>query len=436
MKKILLFCVLVSVISVPVSAQLNVSLYTKDGTNENGVNTVTRCVDANRDVTAYRLSGRTYIDLVEITPQNVYRVEVGTDIEINDLFILGSELFFCGYDNQLDWGVVGCMDIADFYLTSPATANITTVVVNQLNRLNKLVVNKDAGLFHVSAIGENQWHDGSYSYSSYHFFDCPDIMSVPVGYTVDSVANERYDDILLTNHYIVLFGYNVDPSINSVFYRKTDRVNAVPNAMFDDVHFFQYGDDAYSVTTSTAMYDDKIATAYFYMYPSGDAVTRVRVIDMAADQMTLSKEYKLPEKTEPRHIAYLRAGMMLVVMQDFTHGGTYNTNFVYVDLVSPDGTPFIEYKPGVQFEFMTWHDGRYYHAASGSRWFWKDVLTAPTDNPRPDCPKRAKIDRKVIRLLKHKKISRSTLSFPYSRWPVPMYKSPGWISHRQECSNQ
>ncbi|MBR3784092.1 MAG: hypothetical protein IKJ78_06500 [Bacteroidales bacterium] len=55
MKKILLFCVLMSIILVPVSAQLNVSLYTKDGTNENGVNTVTRCVDANRDVQIARL---------------------------------------------------------------------------------------------------------------------------------------------------------------------------------------------------------------------------------------------------------------------------------------------------------------------------------------------------------------------------------------------
>lgn len=436
MKKLLLFITLFSVLSVSLSAQLNISLHAKEGVNENGANTVTRCVDDDRDVTAYRLNGRTYIDLVEIVSQDVHRVEVGRDIEITDLFVQVSELFFCGYDNQNDYGVVGYMDIADFYLTSPATANITTVAVSQLDRLNKLVVNKDAGQFHVSAIGENQWHDQSYSYSSHHFFDCPDIMAVPVVYTVDSIAGERYDDILLTNHYIVLFGYNGDPSVNSIFYRKTDRINAVPNTMFDDVHYFQYGDDAYSVTTSTAMDGDNIATAYFYMYPMGDPVTRVRVIDVAADYMTMSKEYILPEKMEPRHIAFFRADRMLVVMQNFMHGGTYNTNFVYVDLLPPLGPSFIEYIPGVLFQFMTEHDNRYYHAASGSTWFWKDVLTAPTGIFDPNCPIRSKIDINDIHRLDHLRIIRRTLPVPQVVLPVPLRTPPTLFRYSTECSNR
>lgn len=84
---------------------------------------------------------------------------------------------------------------------------------------------------------------------------------------------------------------------------------------------------------------------------------------------------------------------------------------------------------------MTEHDNRYYHAASGSTWFWKDVLTAPTGIIYQDCPKRSKIVINDIHRLDHLRINRRMSSTTNAELSLPRTPIVNHLYYRLECSN-
>lgn len=354
-------------------------------------------LDRDHDITAYSLNGKTYIDFVEISTWDVYNRELAPGIEIYDMFVVGNELFFCGRNRQMHWGIIGYLHIPDMILNNTIAVNY--IKIDSVYILKKLVVNTDAGTYHVSAIGQNISTDPSVVFYNNVLIDYPNI-TIPTYYAIYANGHEMYYDLLQTDRYIVCLGYDNDPSVNSICYRKAKRGNIWANALLDSLHYFLNGNDVYSIMHSTSMDRDNVATSYFYMAGS-TSYTRIRTIDVAHDVMTGTWYYTLPDKGEPKAMTFLHASNTLVVMQDFSYGGTYNSNFIQFRPFGMGSSPIIEYRPDELFQHITEHDSKYYLASGGSRWFWKDGPVVPTDFPNFSCPVESSFSVPDIRPLSH-----------------------------------
>lgn len=413
-------------------AQLNISMEASEYTGLSGGNTVSCCYDYDHDVTAYSLGGKTYIDLVEISTSYVYNVELASDIEVMDMFVHNDLLFFCGRDSRRQIGIVGYLNIPDIPLMLPITTKYFEV--SSVFFLNKMVVNNDAGSYHVSALGQDLWPNQPSLFYNNLLVDIPDITAV--GYNVFNFNYyEKYYDLLLTERQIVCFGYDTDPAVTSICYRKAERHNITASPLFDSIHFFFRGDDAYSITHSTELDSGRIATAYFYMTGSASS-TRIRTIDVVHDIMTYSFEFTIPDKGEPKHLTFLPAKRKLVVMQDYLFGGTYNSNFIIFDplIVSPTGK--IDYMPTNLFQHLAKHNLKYYLASSGSYWFWKDGAMVPTGFPSSNCPIETTINIHDIRTLQHQVILDGLTPSPATGYLTSPAHSITSYMFTPGCSNQ
>lgn len=401
MKKIPLTIFTFMLASSQLFAQLNVSLHAIDASGQNGSNAISRCYDRNRDLTAYYYNGKTYIDLVEILPQTIYRAEMPANIDVMDMYIIDDNVFFCGRDRQQNKGIIGYLHIPDYYLSSVA---VKYMEVNAAYVLTHIVVQKMSGSYRIAAIGQDKWpYPQQYFYNTL-FVDCSDITTNSIIgpiYTVHEFNTyEKIYNLLLTDNYYVCFGYNVDPNINSICYRKAYRTNITLNSLFDSIHYFRRGDEAYSDIRSTAMKKNDIAVTYFYMIGTVSR-TRIKTIDIVHDNMFGAWEYILPEKMEPSHVVFLPTNRNLVIMQEFLWNGTYNTNFVQFNPYDFSEPRKVEYKPSQLFQHVTVHDSKYYLASKGRSWFWKDGTLAPTDYPNQNCPKETPINISDTRPLDH-----------------------------------
>lgn len=434
MKKTLLLVLFFMSVSIPMSGQLAISLQATESTGEYGSNTITRCYDRDHDITAYSLNGKTYIDFVKISTWDVYNRELAPGNEIYDLFIVGDELFFCGRNSLVHSGIIGHLHIPDMIMNTQIAVNIFRI--DSVYILKKLVVNTDAGAYHVSAIGQNISTDPSVVFYNNVLIDYPDFFSPT--FTYDAIyANgyEMYYDLLQTDRYIVCLGYDNDPSVNSLCYRKAERANIWANALLDSLHFFLNGNDVYSIMHSTAMDRDNVATSYFYMN-GAFSYTRIRTIDVAQDVMTGSWCYTLSDKGEPTAMTFLHASKNLVVMQDFSYGGTYNSNFIQFCPFGIGLSPIIDYRPGELFQHITEHDSKYYLASGGSRWFWKDGPVVPTGFLWPSCPEESSFYVPDIRPLSHRVVYDVMNNVATASVPDPDTPSLNPYSFGVDCENQ
>ena len=165
----------------------------------------------------------------------------------------------------------------------------------------------------------------------------------------------------------------------------------------NNIHLFYNGDDVLSLTHSTTMFEDTIATTYYSTNGNGNYVTRIRVLDIFNDINTLAEEFILDDKSEPDGIIHIPADNSLVLMQKFyTSNGSHNTNFVFIDqYATPPYLAIIEYLKREYFESLTMHNSNYYLAGTGATWFMKDKTQSSPNR----CPDVGKITVKDIDLL-------------------------------------
>ncbi len=92
-------------------------------------------------------------------------------------------------------------------------------------------------------------------------------------------------------------------------------------------------------------------------------------------------------KTEPRDLTYAIDAKTLMLMQDFRFGGSFQSNFVYIDpFASLSYTTNVEYLKGILFQSITTRDKKVYLAGIGSQWFYKDAQVPPASLTNPNCP--------------------------------------------------
>lgn len=391
------------------------SLHAYDPSHLNGGWTTVRDWDADHIVSFYVAPGYIpMIEILELSTVTVHCVPLPDAVFIKDMVVdeRNGMLYFCGSTsyNTYNWGSdysgVGLLGWID--LNSVLAGYINMEYYKILNSgypvegVNKLVEYDDGGLSHIVAIGEESYHQGNYTYSKHYFIDC--MMNVAASSAVVDVEPfsqyERYRDVLLTNKYVVFVGYDTNPSTSSICYRKTYPYN-VHDAIFDDIHVFYNGNDALSLTHSTAMLkrDNEIATTYFSINSNGDFVTRIRVIDVANDANIYSQEYIIADKGEPNDIVYIQKDSSLVLMQDFYTNSTscYNTNFVFIEpyATSSYNTVF-EFRQGVFFGDLSARGSDQYLAGAGASWFFKSKPVPVPILSDPTCPSYDKMYINVI----------------------------------------
>lgn len=287
-------------------------------------------------------------------------------------------------------GIMGWVDLNSFFnaTISIGYRYLSYVFGSSQNSVNKLVEYDDGGVPHIIALAEQHLYVNDIIQSRYYFLSCLDIAGILPTLLYGSFSvNERYDEVLLTENYIVFMGYDASPTINSLCYRKADPWN-FPDSMFYDRHLFVNGNDPLSPSLSTTVYKDFITTSYLSLNGNNDMVTRIRTFDIHADANVNSQEYILAENEHPEGFVYIPADYSLVLMQNFyVPGGSYNTNFVFMDPF-----PFfsyntvIEYKKEEFFHSLTMHDNAYYLAGDGASWFLRDKQQAPNNIPYEGCP--------------------------------------------------
>lgn len=391
------------------------SLHAYDPSHLNGGWTTVRNWDDDRIVTFYVNPGYVpMIEILELPTNTVHWAPLPSMVFIKDMVVdaRNGMLYFCGSTsyNTYNWGSnysgVGLLGWIDLNSVLAGYVNMEYYeILNSgytVDAVNRLVEYDDGGLSHIVAIGEECYHQGNYTYSKHYFIDC--MMNVAASSAAVDVEPfsqyERYRDVLLTDKFVVFVGYDTNPSTSSICYRKTDPYN-VHDAIFDDIHVFYNGNDALSLTHSTAMLkrDNEIATTYFSINSNGDFVTRIRVIDVANDANIYSQEYIIADKGEPNDIVYIQKDSSLVLMQDFYTNSTssYNTNFVFIEPYATSSyNTVVEFRQGVFFGDLSARRSDQYLAGAGASWFFKSKpVPAWTFTPTV-CPSYERMRIKVI----------------------------------------
>ena len=388
------------------------SLHAYDPFNLGGGLTTVRNWDEDHIVSFYVTPSYTpMIEILELSTTTVYYVPLPDTVFIKDMVVDANNdmLYFCGSTSYHTYEAgsyngVGLLGWIDLNSVMAGYINMEYYrIVNSgytVDGVNKLVEYDDGGYSHIVAIGEENYHWGSYSYSQHYFIDC--MMNVPASSALVDVRPfsqyERYRDVLLTDKYVVFMGYDANPATNSICYRKTNPYN-VHDVIFDDIHVFYNGNDAMSVTHSTAMQKDDIATAYFSINGNGDFVTRLRVIDVANDVNTNAQEFIIAEKGEPDDIVYISKDSSLVLKQYFytNSSSSYNSNFVLIEPYTfVSYTTDVEFIIGESFDDLSLRGSNQYLAGAGASWFFKDKTVPASMLNNPRCPSYEKMYIKYI----------------------------------------
>ena len=384
--------------------------YDHDATVTGAIETIVRSWGNTRSVSYYWVGDQPYLDVTTMGGGPLYRVEMPVEITIKDMFVDQSNghLYFCGttatpYQHLvIGEGVLGCLDL--YTVTQSSNINIHWTILSSLSVVTKLVEYNNGGPRQVAAIGIRYWQVAPYTYSEYYFVECGDASSNLPGTTYARfTANERYDDIVLTDHYVVCLGHNADPSINGLCYRKANRTN-IYDPIINDIHYFTCINEVFSATHTTSLNFDNIITSYLYVdIPTSYSLTHLRTIDVDNDVMTHSQEYLQVEKSEPTAIVFFPDDTSAVIMHDYKQNGTYNSNFIHIEpFPSQSYSTIIDYMPNVVFKSLTTHSTKYYLAGNGASWFYRDKLFAYYG---PNCPNIAGTKLLMLDNLVHSRIS-------------------------------
>ncbi len=368
-----------------------ISLHTQDTTNPIGGHTIVRSWETNSTVTFYVTSDSLpKLEIVKKPTGSPKWVYLPDDLFLKDMYVdqTSNILYFCGSTSYSSYGagnyeghgILGYIDLNYFsYSYIPVYYIVLDQPGNDLNSINKLVEYDVSGAVQIVAIGEKR-NNGR----TFYMVDSKNITRIRVSQFPN---DERYDDILRTNHFVVFLGYNADPSVQSLCYRKTYLYDLY-NPILSDIHLFNRGDDALSLTHSTAMIKEKIATSYLSINSAGKFVTRIRTIDMSIDQNTHSQDFIIhPYKSEPDGIIYMSEDSSLVLMQRHDTEWEHRTQFLHLHPYPKSHyNSIMEFKDYEFFESLTPYKTHYYMAAIGGSWFMKYKTMHPNNNPDTECP--------------------------------------------------
>lgn len=178
-------------------------------------NSIIRNYDSKIDIVYCDNNDSSSFMHIDHSTNNVICVKMPDDLKVNDFEIDGKKLYFCG--NKQGYGFVGMFKITDFFfgtgnmqyyhINSGISADQGVDYITDLKRLEFTYYSTE---LHLLMIGE-----GYHGESGKTTHDCimdmwfPSISSLRFKYTIEDTGYLSYDDVAVTDHYIVVSAHSI-----------------------------------------------------------------------------------------------------------------------------------------------------------------------------------------------------------------------------------
>ena len=344
------------------------------------------------------------------------RVPVPLDYKVKDMKLYYNLLYFCGEHRSMGFIAVANLNDIFSYLTIPNSPSTTTIFYTDISiypyrefvsSLEKLVVYKDADdpfpLYclnhaneHVVAIGRNkdnpaypEWHTVHIKYNTLVMGTPPaypsNYVSIEVLCDISSPSNEQLQEVLLTDDYVALVSYRY--STDEYILHRCEKYN-IANT-FPPIYKYnapQY--EALSLIKGVAMEDNHIAVATLAAEDpiAGTFGIRIRNINLATMLMTNSQVLFLGEQKQDVEMAYNENKRKIVLMMYYLFNGNQYDMHSFFEI---DPWTSFSYQSNAMYDITPTHynsiyhsNGSYFIAASGNKWFRKNL---PIAEPPNDC---------------------------------------------------
>ena len=284
---------------------------------------------------------------------------------IRDIYVTTTHVHFCG-ESSNSLGLVGFMDIAGF---SSGTATIYYVEVPNTKYLNHLVAYRNSKENQdVVAIGFVP-NEGSK-------------IIVEFNHILNRSGNYKYamldDELLLDVKYtpqagVVFLGQSILDQKFSI--RKSVPEMVVNSPALNTQYLYSLHGWALPPVSDACL--TNLAMAYtFGTSGQNTYTTQIRYIDLSTMQMYRSQSYTKSDRTAPLAMTYVPALPGPVMIHEYTLGGTYNSNFLYLD---PGQTSTYAakalYHPLNTYISITSFGGQFYAACGGNRLYYQDAYS-------------------------------------------------------------
>ncbi len=358
---------------------------------------IIRTIDPQRAV-AYYSSGRTHKLAVIDMNGTITETEYPEEILINDIRVVGNDIFLCGWDTINYYGVLGYASVTSILSSTPSIdfqkINLGTDITLFIPwRLAAYIDN--SGMFRMVTIGEMYYSSLStvppwfYPCSNSYYLGCHTFFVLectysagtfsPVGckFLCDSNRYERADDVVLTDNWLAIITQY--PDKNKLIIHRCNKDNVV--GTLDTYH-------SYTVPNYEGMYHcckmqgDTIALVAQYQ-PSWTTTyeTHMRTVDLASLIMTNATSYPLLAKAVPEEIVYLPEYATLVLLQCQLFPSSV-FHYAYISLKPYTTPPYnadLIYEQGDNpFHSIDLLCHKYIVAAGGNYWIENNVMSINT----------------------------------------------------------
>ena len=309
---------------------------------------IIRTVDPQRAIAYYVVGGATHFLSRVGMDAYVYEAKLGGNIKVNDIRVVGDDVFFCGQNTATQRAIIGHATVSDI---EGANLHIKCFEVEPLplpltrtsSTMKRLAAYIDAtGKFRIVAIGEFIYSSLSTGLPSW--LSCPNISGCRAYFAVEYTYlggvwtpingkflcdNSRYehaDDVVVTDNWVAIV--STYPTRDEMIIHRCDRNNVLNS--FDNYfgYVVPYQEGIY---TCCHMKGDTIAmVARYSTLGTAPYEARMRTVDLATMTMTSSQSYVLLYKTDPIEIVYLPNNATLVMlMQQMFPSSVSHYAFVY-----------------------------------------------------------------------------------------------------------
>lgn len=337
--------------------------------------------------------GVAQLDFLDIGAGIIRRYAVPTDLKIVDLYYDSTTqyLYFCGsatsQSSGLGVGYIGCIHAPSFQSGSIV---FNWIEVKDVPLVYRIAGYRDGRKRHVTALGNTIYN----STPVCCVLEFPKIAANPTYYTHILQKSEFVDDVLITDNYLAVTGFDTNSAVMSIAYRRRPLLS-YPDPEFENEHFYTWSDTVLTGTTATPLRDDYLCVSYRHYLPSlQQYYTRIRTIDLATGLNDYSQQYGIGADDIGMAARYVSHDDSVVMNQRdvqssyYVHINPYNTATSY--------STVREYRPLDWFEGFSVYGNKYYVGGFGASWFIKEYNAVPTNNPDIGCPMRRAISSGTI----------------------------------------
>ena len=355
---------------------------------------IIRPIDPYRAIAYYERTGGlpAVLALVDLNnPVIVHHAELIQEYFVKDIRVVGSDVFFCGWNKRTSSGMLGHLNINDLTNMSPIVSYVELKVGPQTIMWRLAAYDDGTGTTRVVSLGNTRYVDSNAPL----FPVCPPLSICQASFVTEYIWAgaftcvgsktvgdlnyfERADDVVVTDNWLAVV--TSIPNRDEIAIHRCAKNNVI--GTFDNYTSFKVPYQE-GVNHCCHMKGDTIADATLYSSNGGAPYeSHLRVFDLNTMRMTRAQQFGLLDKAEPLEVVYMPEYATLVSLQDMRYpSGAYHHTFV--QWRPYDAIPYLAKLMYEQnFDTYYWLDkltAKHIIAAGGEYWLMKDIsYDAPT----------------------------------------------------------